>query len=235
MSRNLIILPVYNRAGIINSSVERIMDSLGNQTDLLVVDDGSDDETGDKTKTSERVLCLKHEESLGYGAALINGLALARDLEYDYAVTLDIGNQNAHFAFSPIISALAGGTHLVNCARMTREEKGMDGEYSVLDTGSLVSSKINALTGFELADPFSPYKGFALKATTGLELEEFDENFVIQLWIQSAHFGLTVKEIYCNDIHTGYIAEDDFLEMDPDHYLTFIEAEKILFPIGDTN
>ena len=118
---------------------------------------------------------------------------------------------------------------------MTKEEKGMDGDYSVIDTGSLVSGKLNAITGFELADPFSPYKGYALKAVQGLELEEFDENYIIQLWIQSAHFGLKFKEIYCTDIHTGYISEDDFLEMDPDHYLTFIEAEKLLYPVGETN
>ncbi|MGL4368910.1 MAG: glycosyltransferase [Spirochaetota bacterium] len=235
MSRNLIILPVYNRAGVVNTSIARIMDSLGNQTDLLVVDDGSEDETGSKVKTSDRIFCLTHEESLGYGAALINGLQLARDMAYDFAVTLDIADQNSHFAFSPILHELAAGIHVVNCSRMTKDEKGINSDYSVLDTGSVVSGKINAYTGYELADPFSPYKGYSIAAISPLEIEEYDENAVIQLWLQSSHFGLKVREIYCGDIHTGYITEDEFLEKDQDHYLDFIESEKILYPAGGIN
>ena len=62
------------------------------------------------------------------------------------------------------------------------------------------------------------------------QIEEYDENAVIQLWIQSAHHGLPVKEIVCEDIHTGYIPEEEFLDRDQDHYLSFIDAEKILYP-----
>lgn len=235
MSKNLIILPVYNRASSINTVVSRIMESLGDQTDLVVVDDGSEDETGAKVKTSDRIFSLTHEESLGYGAALFNGLRLAADMGYDYAVTLDPSHQNSHFAFSSILSALAEGSVVVNCARMTKEEKGIDADYAVIDTGSIVSTRLNAVTGYNFADPFSPYKGFAVQKFGVIQLEEYDENAVIQLWIQAAHNALPVKEIYCDDIHTGYMSEDQFLDRDPDYYLDFIEAEKILYPVGSEN
>ena len=231
MSRNLIILPVYNRGSAINGIVTRIMDSLGDQTDLVVVDDGSDDSTAKKVKTSERVFCIAHEESLGYGAALINGLQLAKDMGYDYAIAIDAMNPKSHYAFSPILRELAAGNSVVSCSRMTKEERGLDGEYSVVDTGSLVSSRINDVTGFSLIDPFSPYKGFSVRGIEPLQIEEYDENAVIQLWVQSAHHGLPVKEIVCDDIHTGYISEEEFLDRDQDYYLSFIDAEKILYPV----
>ena len=107
----------------------------------------------------------------------------------------------------------------------------MDGEYSVVDTGSLVSSRINEVTGFNLADPFSPYKGFSVRGIEPLVLEEYDENAVIQLWIQSSHHGLPVKEIACEEIHTGYVPEDEFLEREQDYYLAFIDSEKLLYPV----
>ena len=235
MSRNLIILPVYNRGSSINGIVSRIMDSLGDQTDLVVVDDGSDDNTGEKVMISERIFCIAHEESLGYGAALTNGLQLAKDMGYDFAIALDALHEKSHYAFTPILNALAAGAVIVNCARMTKEDKGLNEDYSVIDTGSLVSSRLNDATGFVLADPFSPYKGFSVRGIEPLEIEEYDENAVVQLWIQSAHHGLPVKEIFCDEIHTGYIPEEEFLEREQDYYLSFIDSEQLLYPVAHSS
>jgi glycosyltransferase involved in cell wall biosynthesis len=233
MSRNLIILPVYNRADIIESKIQILEESLGSQTDILVVDDGSEDNTSEIIQPSERVKLLTHESSLGYGAAFAHGLQLARNLEYDYAVSLDILASRAHYAFTPIMKELAAGMDIVNCSRMTLADRGVaDEDYSAIDTGSVVADMLNGATGFSLIDPFSPYKGFRVNALDILEITEYDEAAVIQLWIQSAFHGLKIKEILCEDIHTGYIHEGEYLEKDIDHYLDFIESEKYLFPVG---
>jgi glycosyltransferase involved in cell wall biosynthesis len=236
MSRNLIILPVYNRADIIESKIQILEESLGSQTDILVVDDGSEDNTSELVQPSERVKLLTHEDSLGYGAAFGNGLQLAKNLEYDYAVFLDILAPHAHYAFTPIIRELASGIDIVNCSRMTLEDRGVaDEDYSAIDTGSVVADMLNGATGYSLIDPFSPYKGFRINALDILEITEYDEAAIIQLWVQSAFHGLKIKEIICEDIHTGYIHEGEYLEKDIDHYLDFIESEKYLFPIGGEN
>jgi glycosyltransferase involved in cell wall biosynthesis len=236
MSRNLIILPVYNRADIIAIKVQQLEESLGNQTDILVVDDGSEDGTSDKVQISERIKLLTHEDTLGYGAAFGNGLQLAKNLEYDYAVLLDILSPRSHYAFTPIMKELASGIDIVNCSRMTLADRGVaDQDYSAIDTGSVVADILNGVTGFPLIDPFSPFKGFRINALDILEITEYDEAAIIQLWIQSAFHGLKVKEIICEDIQTGYIHEGEYLEKDIDHYLDFIESEKYLFPVGGEN
>ncbi|HEY1406271.1 MAG TPA: glycosyltransferase, partial [Spirochaetota bacterium] len=98
MSKNLIIIPVYNRGSMIRDAIQLIDESIGNQTDILIVDDGSEDNTSERVKTSDHILLLTHEQSLGYGAALCNGLQLARDLGYEFAVTLDVSSPKGHFA-----------------------------------------------------------------------------------------------------------------------------------------
>jgi hypothetical protein len=234
MSKTLVFLPVYNRADIIADRVRILEESLGNQTDILVIDDGSEDGTAHAVKPGEVVKVMTHEESRGYGLALAHGLNYARDMGYDFAITLDITATQAHFAFTPILTELAAGQDVVNCSRMTLEDRGVGNEdYSAIDTGSIVADMLNGASSLSLIDPFSPYKGFRLASTGILEIEEFDEAAVIQLWIQSAYHGLRVKEIFCPEIHTGYLHEGEYLEKDIDHYLDFIETEKILYPVGE--
>jgi glycosyltransferase involved in cell wall biosynthesis len=236
MGKNLIILPVYNRADSIAERVNLLDESLGNQTDILVVDDGSEDGTTEAVKPTERIFVLSHEESRGYGLALMNGLGFARDHGYDYAFTLDTIIPNYHFTFTPMLKELASGQDLVSCSRMTFEDRGVaDEDYSAIDTGNIVSDMLNGACGYSLIDPFSPFKGFRVSALENFELSEFDEAAIIQIWIQSAYHGLRIKEIICPEIHCGYIHEGEYLEKDIDHYLDFIESEKILYPVGEHN
>lgn len=233
MSKTLIILPVYNKAAIIADRVRMLEESLGNQTDILVVDDASEDGTANAVKPTDVIKVMTHEESRGYGLALMHALNYARDMGYEYAVTLDITAPQAHFAFTPIVTELAAGQDVVNCSRMTPEDRGVaDEDYSAIDTGSIVADMLNGASSLSLIDPFSPYKGFRVESIKDLEIEEFDEAAVIQIWIQSAYHGLRIKEILCPEIHTGYLHEGEYLEKDIDHYLDFIESERILYPVG---
>jgi glycosyltransferase involved in cell wall biosynthesis len=232
MSKHMIIVPVYNRVSIIRDAINGIDESIGNQTDILVVDDGSEDGTPDRIKTSDHIRLLTHEASLGYGAALSNGLHLAGDLGYEYAVTLDIAYPRCYFAFTPIIMALNEGNDIVTCSRMSEIDRGVASEdYSAIDTGNIVADTLNSTTGYSLIDPFSPYKGYRIRALECLNIEEYDESAIIQIWIQAAHYRLRMKEIYSADIDTGYIHEGEYLENDVDHYLSFIESERFLHPI----
>ncbi|HEY1406399.1 MAG TPA: hypothetical protein VF857_07310, partial [Spirochaetota bacterium] len=137
---------------------------------------------------------------------------------------------------TPLIVALNEGYDIVTASRMTSEDRGVSSEdYAALDTGSVVADTLNNTTGYSFIDPFSPYKGYRLSACEKIMLEEYDEAAVIQLWIQSAHHGLRVKEIQCEDIQTGYLHEGEYLEKDIDHYLDFMESERFLYPVESSH
>lgn len=76
------ILPVYNRAGLLAQSAESVLGQTYRETELIVVDDGSTDDTGDAGQRLEaahpdRVRYVR-QENAGPGAARNLGLSLAR-------------------------------------------------------------------------------------------------------------------------------------------------------------
>jgi len=83
-----VIIPAYNEAGGIAEVVERltpVLAGLGRETELIVVDDGSADDTAALAEQAG-VRVVRHEWNRGYGASLKSGIAKAR---YDLVAILD--------------------------------------------------------------------------------------------------------------------------------------------------
>jgi glycosyltransferase involved in cell wall biosynthesis len=88
-----IIIPAYNEAGIIGSVVQRVVKVLEESSldaEILVVDDGSDDETGAMAEEAGAKV-IKHPYNIGNGAAVKTGIRNARG---DVLVMLDGDGQH---------------------------------------------------------------------------------------------------------------------------------------------
>jgi glycosyltransferase involved in cell wall biosynthesis len=83
-----VIIPAYNEEAAVTSqimSIQEVLRSHGIEHEILVVDDGSEDKTGDKAlAVGARV--LRKPQNQGYGAALKTGIVAA---EYDTIVMID--------------------------------------------------------------------------------------------------------------------------------------------------
>src|SRR5687768_12451343 len=92
-----LVLPAYNEASGIAEAVAEAHEALvglGYEFELLVVDDGSTDDTADRVAEVAalwpRVRLLTHSTNLGYGAALRTGFEAAR---YDLVAFTDADGQ----------------------------------------------------------------------------------------------------------------------------------------------
>lgn len=92
MARNLTIIPTYNEKENILLVIDKIL-SLEVETDILIVDDGSPDGTGDLIKerqqTTPELHLMERASKQGLGTAYIAGFKYAIDNKYDTIVQMD--------------------------------------------------------------------------------------------------------------------------------------------------
>lgn len=88
--RILAILPAYNEAARVGGVVEGVRRHLPR---VLVVDDGSNDATGDKAREAGAEV-LRVDRNEGKGAALVRGFRHALDLGMDLVITMDADGQH---------------------------------------------------------------------------------------------------------------------------------------------
>jgi glycosyltransferase involved in cell wall biosynthesis len=107
-----IVVPAYNEAGAIRGQIERIRKVMTtNQIDyeMLVIDDGSLDETGDLA-VAGRARVIRHYKNYGYGAALKTGIDAAR---YQTIVIIDADGTYPAEEIPVLIQKLCGADMVV--------------------------------------------------------------------------------------------------------------------------
>ena len=93
MTNYCIIIPTYNNQGTLAQVLDRC---LAVTSHVMVVNDGSTDHTARLLEpyAQKGVVVTAYPRNRGKGYALRRGLGLARDMGYDYAVTLDADGQH---------------------------------------------------------------------------------------------------------------------------------------------
>jgi glycosyltransferase involved in cell wall biosynthesis len=102
------VLPAFNEAESIVATVR----AAAQYVQVIVVDDGSSDGTGDLARRAGAEV-VTHKSNLGYDRALESGLYLAVELGYDAMITIDSDGQHDPSLLLPFIEALTRGGDLV--------------------------------------------------------------------------------------------------------------------------
>jgi len=89
----LVCVPAFNESASINDVLTTILAVLPPNFDLLIVDDGSEDMTGDICRM-RGVKVISHIFNMGYGAALKTGYQYANENGYDIVIQLDADGQH---------------------------------------------------------------------------------------------------------------------------------------------
>jgi hypothetical protein len=164
--RKLAIVPAYNEEGMVGRVVRDIRRSSAG-FDVLVVDDGSvDDTAGEAERAGASV--LHHPFNLGIGGAMQSGYKFALRNDYDLAVQVDGDGQHKPEYLDEMVSALQtdGQADMVYGSRFLE-----DPGYKVpmgRRIGNLIFSVVlTAITRQKITDPTS---GFRMTNRRGIEL-----------------------------------------------------------------
>jgi hypothetical protein len=198
------------------------------EIDILIVDDGSSKDQYDKITLIRKIFYIKHEEFLGYGASFLSALGFSKSFDYDILISYDL---NASWEnFNLLLENLNYGFDVVSISRTLENYNHKNFSEGYVENILKLSNKINEITGFNITDPLSKIKAYNLNSITEFELTEFDFSIFIQIWIQSAFYGLNIIELPMTDadiIEDEIITEEFFLQ----RLLAFSETEKFLYTI----
>jgi glycosyltransferase involved in cell wall biosynthesis len=107
--RILIIIPAFNEQENILGTIDSLDILKDFETDILVVNDCSADETGKLAFKTGKVVLVDLSSNLGIGGAVQTGFIYARDMHYDCAVQYDGDGQHIAEEIPKLIAPIESG------------------------------------------------------------------------------------------------------------------------------
>jgi|HubBroStandDraft_4_1064222.scaffolds.fasta_scaffold165835_2 glycosyltransferase involved in cell wall biosynthesis len=190
--RWLTAIPVYNEASHIHSVLSQVRRV---SSEILVINDGSTDETPQRLAEEPSLRVLTHEKNRGYGAALISAFEYALEKGFDYLVTMDCDGQHEPSRIPVLLEAICG-VDIVSGSRYLRDfrqDTPAPGDRRRIN--AIITQEINARWCLNLTDSFCGFKAYRREALEKLRITEMGWGMPLQLWVQAARQGLRIREI----------------------------------------
>jgi len=177
--RFLVILPTYNESENLPRIVPQIL-AQDPRLDVLVVDDGSPDGTGDLADglaaANPRVHVLHREHKAGLGRAYLAGFAWALEAGYDRMFEID-----ADFSHDPkflldLIAAVDAGADLAIGSRYKTGVNVINWPMSRLLLSYFANVYARLVTGMPLTDATAGFKCFRRSVLKAIPLQEVKSN-----------------------------------------------------------
>jgi len=188
--RVCVIIPTYNNAGTLGDIISSVSKFT---THIIVVNDGSVDETQHVLASFPFIRKISYEKNVGKGWALRKGLALATELGYDYAITIDSDGQ--HFAkdIPAFIDKLevTGDAIIIGARDMNQDS--VPGKSSFGHKFSNVWFKVE--TGIAVPDTQSGYRLYPLQSLRTMKFFTRKYEFEIEVLVRGAWKGIKIDSV----------------------------------------
>jgi glycosyltransferase involved in cell wall biosynthesis len=205
--RIAVVMPAYNAARTLRATYDEVM-AQEIVDDVIVVDDGSRDETVAVARTLPGVTVHVHERNLGYGGSQKTCYRLALENGADIVVMVHPDYQYTPKLIPAMVSMIANGLH--PCVLGSR----ILGGYALKGgmpwwkyvANRFLTAAQNALLGAKLSEYHTGYRAYSRALLASMRLDGLSNDFLFdnQFLAQVIWRGHTIGEVSCP---TKYFAE----------------------------
>jgi Glycosyltransferases involved in cell wall biogenesis len=203
MSDSLVIIPTYNE----KENVERIIEavfSLGKSFDVLIVDDGSPDGTGQIVKKMQprypdRLFLIERSGKLGLGTAYIAGFKWALDHSYEYIFEMD-----ADFSHNPVDleclyeACAENGADIAIGSRYITGMNVVNWPLGRILISYFASAYVRIITGMNIKDATAGFKCYRREVLETIDLDSIRFKgyaFQIEMKFMAYKHGFKLEEV----------------------------------------
>ncbi|MHA1917393.1 MAG: glycosyltransferase family 2 protein [Candidatus Ranarchaeia archaeon] len=190
------IIPCYNESKFIENV---ILETKKHVDCVIVVNDGSEDETGIIAEKTEAII-VNHEKNIGKGEALRTGFAKAIEIGCHYVVTLDGDQQHPPDLILDLVNRIKeGDADIVIGSRFLNPSKNMP--WLRVLTNKTTSGILRKIFGVPITDSQSGFRIFKKEVIENVKTVE--ERFVMEteILIEAHRKGYVIKEIQIPTIY----------------------------------
>lgn len=182
-----VIIPTYNNATTIEQVIVGV---LVYTTNIIVVVDGSTDNTSEILKKFDNIEVILYEQNVGKGWAIRKGFEKARTLGFDYAITIDSDGQHFPDDLPIFIDELKQNPDSVIIGSRNINADGMPSKNTFANKFS--NFWFWAETNLKLPDTQSGYRLYPIKLYRDTKFFTRKYEFEIEVIVRSAWSGIKV-------------------------------------------
>lgn len=175
-AKSLVIIPTYNEKENIVSIIPAVL-SQDPCFEVLVVDDGSPDGTGDLVeeigKTEPRVHLMRRQKKMGLGTAYVAGFKWALERDFEYVFEMDADFSHSPNDLTRFLDKVNEGADLVLGSRYLERRISVvnwDLRRLMLSYGANMYTRL--VTGLPISDATGGFKCFSRRALETLDLSK---------------------------------------------------------------
>jgi glycosyltransferase involved in cell wall biosynthesis len=202
-SSYLVVVPAYNEAETVGHVIHSVREHFP-QADVLVVDDGSTDHTG-QIAGHAGAKVVRHPFNLGIGGAVQTGFVFALEQDYDYVVQVDGDGQHCAEEIGKLTSAMRADPTLdmVCGSRFMTKGRGYPAPISRRTGIHIFAFILSRLVGQRVSDPTS---GFRLYNRRGISLfaRDYPHDYPeVEAVLMVHHHRLRMREVPVRMLQRG--------------------------------
>jgi len=197
----LVIIPTYNEMENIPEIIPQIL-AQNEGLEILVVDDGSPDGTGDfvenLSKENGKVHLLRREKKMGLGTAYVAGFKWALEKDYDRIFEMDADGSHSPQALNAFLKEAESADLVLGSRYLNGKISVVHWDWKRLMLSYCANLYTRIATGMPFSDATGGFKCFSRKALQDLDLGKLkSDGYCFQ--IETTHTlwkkGLKIKEI----------------------------------------